>query len=301
MHFRPLRRPWLKVIVAGLIAALVSVFILWPIKEDRQLSYIVDKTYKLTIINTNGLVAEKNPARRNDQLIQRQMLIGSIRSEVEADGGKLFLLSGGELGDDDLLNHHNQLGYHAMSASPQFFSEPMNTIRQKQAAADFPFLSANLYESETGIPIFDAYALFDVEGLRIAVMGITQPIGLDAVSGKSQQGIYQHGIELIDPKSSAAEFVPSLRDQADIVIATTRAANQNNTDAGLSAVPGIDLIVGNNLVDNAQQIADASQPNQLACHSTVDRIDVEFRNGKLKRTNSITISLCNNQIKPESC
>ena len=296
MHFRPLRRPWLKVIVAGLIAALVSVFIFWPIKEDRQLSYIVDKTYKLTIINTNGLVAEKNPVRRNDQLIQRQMLIGSIRSEVEADGGKLFLLSGGELGDDDLLNHHNQLGYHAMSAGPQFFSEPMNTIRQKQAAADFPFLSANLYESETGIPIFDAYALFDVEGLRIAVMGITQPIGLDAVSGK-----YQPGIDLMDPKLAAAEFVPSLRDQADIVIATTRSNTQNNMDTGLNAVPGIDLVVGNNLVDNAQQIADTSQPNQLACHSTVDRIDVEFRNGKLKRTSSITISLCNNQIKPESC
>jgi len=283
-------------IVAGLIVALVATFVFWPAKEDRQPSYIADKTYKLTIINTNGLMAEKNPAKRSNQLTQRQMLISFIRSEVEADGGKLFLLSGGELGGDDLLNHHNQLGYHAMTASPQFFSEPMNTIRLKQTAADFPFLSANLYESETGMPIFDAYALFDVDGLRIAVMGVTQPTSFAAVNGKHQQGI-----ELMDPGLSAAEIVPSLRNQADIIIATTHPAYQNNTNTGLHTVPGIDLIIGNSLLDNIRQISNISRLNEPDCHSTIDRIDVEFRNGELKKTNSVTINLCNNQIKPEFC
>lgn len=294
MHSRSLS--WLAVVAASLIIALVVMFAFWPVKEDEPSNYIADKTYKFSIITTTGLMAANNPAIRNDQLTQRQVLIDAIRSEVETKGGKLFLLSGGELGGADLLNHHNQLGYHAVAASTQFFSEPMRSIRSKQAAAHFPFLSANLYESETGLPIFDAYALFDVDGLRIAVVGITQPKSADADSEK-----HLHGIDLIDPALSLAELVPSLRDQADIVIATTHPTDYVSSSKALSTLTGIDLLIDSHRADNIRHILNTSRPDQPDCHSTVDRIDMEFRNGELRKTNSITINLCNNQLKSKSC
>lgn len=293
MHSRSLS--WLAVVAACLIIALVVMSAFWPVKEDEPSNYIADKTYKFSIITTTGLMAENNPAIRNDQLMQRQVLIDSIRSEVETRGGKLFLLSGGELGGADLLNHHNQLGYHAVAASTQFFSEPMHSIRSKEAAAHFPFLSANLYESETGLPIFDAYALFDVDGLRIAIVGITQPKSTGAENEK-----YQNGIDLIDPALSLAELVPSLRDQADIIIATTH-SNDHVSSKALSTLTGIDLLIDSHQTDNIRQILNTNRPDQPDCHSTIDRIDMEFRNGELRKTNSITINLCNNQLKSKSC
>lgn len=309
MHPRPAcssvmqHQSWPKLII---ITSLASVFIVltyfWISHENRKPSYIHDKTYKLTILNTSELTHEYDNEKSNshDQLVHRQELINKIRREVEADGGKLLLLSGGELStDDDILNlkQLNQLGYNAMAVSPLLFDEPLNIIRHQEAAADFPFLSANLYESETGRPVFDAYALFDFDGLRIAVMGITRPGGND---GKSE---YRRGIELIDPVQASSELVPYLRRQADIVIVATHAIHYpkligsgNKPVFPASKMEGIDLLVGNSVLphNESYRITETSTPLYTPeCCSAIKRIDLEFRNGELKKTNSVQINLIN--------
>ncbi|WP_257295012.1 hypothetical protein [Endozoicomonas sp. YOMI1] len=294
-------KSWPKLIINTLLASvLVALTYFWISQENQKPSYIYDKTYKLTILNTSEFTYEydKEKSNSNDQLIQRQELINKIRGEVEADGGKLLLLSGGELStDDDILNlkQLNQLGYNAMAVSPLLFDEPLNIIRNQEAAADFPFLSANLYESETGRPVFDAYTLFDFDGLRIAVMGITRPGSNDVISE------YRRGIELIDPALATSELVPYLRRQADIVIVATHAIHYPKLIRSVSKpifpaakMEGIDLLAGNSVLphDESYRITETSTPlNASECCSVIKRIDLEFRNGELKKTNSVQINL----------
>ncbi|USE36150.1 hypothetical protein [Endozoicomonas sp. SCSIO W0465] len=310
MHPRPAgtfarqHKFWLKLIVTILLASLlVTLTYFWISQENHRPGYIHDKTYKLTILNTSELVHEHAPSNSGDQLIQRQELISTIRREVEANGGKLLLLSGGELStDNDLLNlkQLNQLGYNAMAVSPFLFDEPLNTIRTQEATADFPFLSANLYESETGRPVFDAYALFDFDGLNIAVMGITRlgtvSDGLGAATAE-----YRRGIELIDPVLATAELVPYLRKQADIVIVATHVIHYpkplkpgSKPFSPVSRVAGIDLLVGHGALPPTEAYGqtETSAPLDTPEYgSAIRRIDLEFRNGKLKKTNATQIHL----------
>ncbi len=315
MHSRPAgssvkkHRSWSKLIIkTSLTSMFVALAYFWSANESQKPSYIPDKTYKLTILNTSELTREYDHERAdsNAQLIQKQKLINKIRKEVEADGGKLLLLYGGELStDDDILNlkQLNQLGYDAMAVSPLLFDEPMNNIRTQEATANFPFLSANLYESETGRPVFDAYALFDFDGLRIAVMGLTRPEYLN-----DEIAEYRRGIELIEPEVAASELIPYLRRQADIVIVATHAihypkpSNHGNKSASpVSKIEGIDLMVGNSAqaTNEVYRVTETSTPlNTSACCPTIRRIDLEFRNGELKKKNSVQINLIS-KIEPE--
>ena len=295
-------RFWLKLIAkASMVSAAVTLAYFWTTSEIQQSTYIPNKTYKLTILNTNefNLDTTSDYTVINQGLNHRQELIKKIRREVNAEGGKLLLLSGGELStDDDILNlkQLNQLGYNAMTVSPLLFDEPINTIRLQEAAADFPFLSANLYESETGRPVFDAYALFDFDGLRIAVMGLTG-------QGSFSDGIseYRRGIELMDPVLATSELIPYLRRQADIVIVATHAIHypkpeKSGTKASLpiSNLEGIDLLVGNSTLAPNSKIRSSESSTSLTptpLYPSIRRIDLEFRNGELKKTNSIQINM----------
>ncbi|WP_422463042.1 hypothetical protein [Endozoicomonas sp. ALB115] len=295
-------KSWPKLIINALLASvLVALAYFWVSQENQKPGYIYDKTYKLTILNTSELSHEYDNGKSNssDQLIQRQALINKIRKEVEADGGKLLLLSGGELStNDDILNlkQLNQLGYNAMAVSPLLFDEPLNNIRNQEAAADFPFLSANLYESETGRPVFDAYALFDFDGLRIAVMGITRPGAVNDVVSE-----YRRGIELIDPALATSELIPYLRRQADIVIVATHAIHYPKLIRSgskpvfpVAKMEGIDLLVGNSALPHHESYhrnETGTSLNASECCSAIKRIDLEFRNGELKKINSLKINL----------
>lgn len=304
MHSRPVcstdtqYRSWPKLIFIISLASALVVFAYFLITSDSQSStYIPNRTYKLTILNTSEFNHEytQEITESSKKLVHRQELINKIRSEVEADGGKLLLLSGGELNtDDDILSlkQLNQLGYNAMTVSPLLFDEPLNNIRTQEATADFPFLSANLYESETGRPVFDAYALFDFDGLRIAVMGLTG-------QGNLSDGIaeYRRGIEIIDPVLAASELIPYLRRQADIVIVATHAILypkltkfKSKSIYPIPKLEGIDLLVGNSALasDGVSRITEASASS---CCSPIRRIDLEFRNGELKKTSSVQINM----------
>ncbi len=272
-------------------SALIAFTYFWSEQESPKPGYTPDRTYKLTILTSNEFnhASTASPDAVARQLLEREILISQIRREVESDGGRLLLLSGGELNtNDDILNlkELNQLGYNAMTVSPLLFDEPMKNIRAQEATANFPFLSANLYESETGRPVFDAYALFDFDGLRIAVIGLTGQ-GLD------QTAEYRRGIELIDPALATAELLPYLKRQADIVIATTHANNPYTREptpsfaSDLLQLRGVDVVIGNNtLIPNKKFHKNETSPLlETIDHPTfIRRIDIEFCNGRIKKT-----------------
>mgnify|MGYP000264153671 CR=1 FL=1 len=73
----------------------------------------------------------------------------------------------------------NMMGYDAMAlGAGDLALLGVEGIRQRMQEARFPFLSANAVLTETGALLAQPYLIREVEGRRIAVIGLTDPVRL---------------------------------------------------------------------------------------------------------------------------
>ncbi|QHA86302.1 bifunctional UDP-sugar hydrolase/5'-nucleotidase UshA [Serratia rhizosphaerae] len=279
-----------------------------------------DKTYDITILHTND---HHGHFWQNDHgeygLGAQKTLVDGIRQEVAASGGSLLLLSGGDINtgvpESDLQDAEpdfrgmNLIGYDAMAVGNHEFDNPLSVLRQQEKWATFPLLSANIYQKSSGQRLFKPYALFDRQGIKIAVLGLTTDD-----TAKIGNPEYFTDIESRPPAQEAKQVVEQLRkeEQPDVIIAATHMGHYDNGNHGSNA-PGdvemarslpagyLDLIVGGHsqdpvcmASDNHKQVdyvpgTPCSPDRQngtwiVQAHEWgkyVGRADFQFRNGKL--------------------
>ncbi|CVF23975.1 bifunctional UDP-sugar hydrolase/5'-nucleotidase UshA [Serratia marcescens] len=280
-----------------------------------------DKTYAITILHTND---HHGHFWQNDHgeygLGAQKTLVDGIRQEVAAQGGSLLLLSGGDINtgvpESDLQDAEpdfrgmNLVGYDAMAIGNHEFDNPLSVLRQQEKWATFPLLSANIYQKSTGQRLFKPYALFDKQGIKIAVIGLTTDD-----TAKMGNPEYFTDIEFRVPAPEAKRVVEQLRkdEKPDVIIAATHMGHYDNGEHGSNA-PGdvemarslpagyLDMIVGGHSQDpvcmagdNRKQVdyvpgMPCSPDRQngtwiVQAHEWgkyVGRADFEFRNGELK-------------------
>ena len=266
---------------------------------ERQVAYEQDKTYKLTVINTNDNHGRfwKN-GKGEWGMAARKTVVDQIRAEVAQEGGQVLFLSGGDVNtgvpESDLqdavpdFKGMNLLGYDAMAVGNHEFDNSMDIINMQQALAEFPFLSANIYKTEDGSRLFKPYELFEFDGLTVAVMGLTTDDTQKLAFADNVKGL-----EFRSPVTVAEELVPELEEKADIIIAATHMGHYANASYGANApgdvtlareVDGIDMIVGGHSQDplfepdiqNDTVIVQAQEWGKY-----VGRTDFEFKNGEL--------------------
>ncbi|GAL08859.1 UDP-sugar hydrolase [Photobacterium aphoticum] len=92
----------------------------------------------------------------------------------------------------------NLLGYDAMALGNHEFDNPLDVLRKQEAWAEFPMLSANIYDKTTGKRLFQPYQIFEQQGLKIAVIGLTTED-----TAKIGNPEYIGGVEFRDPKVEA--------------------------------------------------------------------------------------------------
>ena len=186
----------------------------------------------------------------------RKTVVDAIRAEVAAAGGYSLLLDGGDVNtgvpESDLqdavpdFRGMNLLGYDAMAVGNHEYDKPPLVLAMQRKLATFPMLSANIYRD--GQREFAPYKLFNLGGVRVAVMGLT-------TDDTRKMGNPEHmrGLEFRSPIAEAAQLVPQLRREADVVIATTHMGHYTDGKHGqlapgdvtmARAVPGLDLVVG---------------------------------------------------------
>ncbi|AOE98124.1 bifunctional UDP-sugar hydrolase/5'-nucleotidase UshA [Serratia marcescens] len=280
-----------------------------------------DKTYAITILHTND---HHGHFWQNDHgeygLGAQKTLVDGIRQEVAAQGGSLLLLSGGDINtgvpESDLQDAEpdfrgmNLVGYDAMAIGNHEFDNPLSVLRQQEKWATFPLLSANIYQKSTGQRLFKPYALFDKQGIKIAVIGLTTDD-----TAKMGNPEYFTDIEFRVPAPEAKRVVEQLRqdEKPDVIIAATHMGHYDNGQHGSNA-PGdvemarslpagyLDMIVGGHSQDpvcmagdNRKQVdyvpGTPCAPDRqngtwiVQAHEWgkyVGRADFEFRNGELK-------------------
>lgn len=302
----------------GVVLAMLAAGLLSSLQAN---AYEQDKTYKITLLHTNDHHGHFWRSEYGEYgLAAQKTLVDGIRKEVASEGGSVLLLSGGDINtgvpESDLQDAEpdfrgmNLVGYDAMAVGNHEFDNPLSVIRQQEKWAKFPFLSANIYQKSTGERLFKPWQLFDRQGLKIAVIGLTTD---DTAKIGNPENFTD--IEFRKPAEEARLVIQELQQtqKPDIILAATHMGHYDNGNHGSNAPGDVELarslptgaltmIVGGHSQDpvcmaseNKKQVdyvpGTPCAPDKqngiwiVQAHEWgkyVGRADFEFRNGEMK-------------------
>lgn len=204
-----------------------------------------DSCTKFTVLHTNdnhGRFWHNSDGEYG--MAARHTLIESIRAEVEAKGGETILLSGGDINtgvpESDMQDAvpdfvgMNLLGYDAMAVGNHEFDNSLDILDMQAELADFPMLAANIYKKDTNERYFDPYKVFTLNGLKIAVIGLTTQDTAKLVNPDNVSNIHFE-----DPQVEIKKVLKEIEEneKVDLVFATTHMGHYQDGNNG-SEAPG---------------------------------------------------------------
>ncbi|MFE4109471.1 bifunctional UDP-sugar hydrolase/5'-nucleotidase UshA [Kosakonia sp. YIM B13611] len=264
-----------KSITLGLLAAMGVAS--WQVQAYEQ-----DKTYNITILHTND---HHGHFWRSDYgeygLSAQKTLVDGIRKEVAAEGGSVLLLSGGDINtgvpESDLQDAEpdfrgmNLIGYDAMAVGNHEFDNPLSVLRQQEKWAKFPFLSANIYQKSTGERLFKPWMMFNRQGLKIAVIGLTTDD-----TAKIGNPEFFTDIEFRKPADEAKLVISELNqnEKPDVILATTHMGHYDNGEHGSNA-PG-DVEMARSLPKGALAMIVGGHSQDPVCMASENKKQVDY-------------------------
>ncbi len=293
----------------------------WASAEEH---WQTDKTYNLTILHTNDHHGRFWTNKYGEYgMPARKTLIDKIRAEVKTKGGEVLLFSGGDINtgvpESDLQKAEPDfkgmtlIGYDAMALGNHEFDNSLETLFKQREWAKFPMLSANIYDKKTGKRLFEPYHIFNKQGIKIAVIGLTtedtKKIGNPEFIGD---------IDFRDPKAEAKALIAEIKvtEKPDLIFAVTHMGHYEDGNYGVNA-PGdvslarylnegdLDMIIGGHsqepvCMEEGNKAKDPNFKPGAECKPDrqngtwivqahewgkyVGRADYTFKNGKLELT-----------------
>ncbi len=216
------------------------------------------KTIDLTILHTNDHHGRYWKDRKGRfGMSARMTLIEEIR---KASNNPVMLLSGGDINtgtpESDLFDAEpdfkgmNLLKYDAMAVGNHEFDNPLPILLKQSKLANFPFLSANVYDKATGKRIFKPYIIKKIDGVKIAIIGLTTD---DTPEVALDENI--KGIDFKSPIEEAKKVISDLKkvEKPNFIFAVTHMGHYPEGNYGNKApgdvtlakeVKDLDLIIG---------------------------------------------------------
>ena len=242
-------------------------------------------TQYLTVLHTNDNHGRFWHNEKGEYgMAARKTLLDQLRSEAKIKGHAVLLLSGGDINtgipESDLQHAEpdfkgmSLLGYDAMALGNHEFDNPLSVLAKQQNWANFPLLSANIVEKSTGKNAFDAYKIFEKNGLTIAVIGLTTTD--TAKIGNPQ---YIGHIEFKDPVPVTANLAKEIKAKynPDITIAVTHMGHFIDAKHGINA-PG-DVTLARSLPANTLDMIIGGHSQEPVCMASENVNDDSFKPG----------------------
>ena len=137
-----------------------------------------------------------------------------------------------------IIQAMNMMGYDAFTVGDEDLGLGLKVLKEREAEADFPFLSANLVYADSKELVFAPYTVVTVGGRNVGILGLSgsqepmpRDVGDDVV------------LDLLAPAEVARQYVDELSGNADIIVVLSLMGL--DADRALAqSVDGIDLIVG---------------------------------------------------------
>ncbi len=228
------------------------------------------KVLDFTVLHTNDNHGKFWRNKKGELgMAARKTLVDRIRREVEAKGGRVLLLSAGDINtgvpESDIQEAKpdfigmNMIGYDAMTLGNHEFDNPLPVLLKQEKWANFPFVAANIYYEDSKKLVFKPWLEKDLKGVRVGIIGLTTE---DTETIAAKDNI--KNLDFLNAVDTAKAWVPVLKedDNIDIVIALTHMGHYPNAKHGdnapgdvtlAKAVDGIDIIVGGHSQDKLQR------------------------------------------------
>jgi len=225
-----------------------------------------------------------------------------VKQERQASSHLLLLDAGDSLFGDRFLGQQTQgkgiveamnlLGYDAMVLGGGDMRLGLDTLRQRMAEAEFPFLSANVVLSGTETLLTEPYIIKEMGDHRVAIIGLTEPGAADAAQGT---------IAVLNPIEAARRYVAEVSAKASIIIVLSHIGMEENMKLA-GEVEGIDLIVSgaghvlqsqalqNEIAETLIVQAEVSSPGHAGRMVGVAKLQIDSQ-GEIKTYQWATVSL----------
>ncbi|HDO1321639.1 TPA: bifunctional UDP-sugar hydrolase/5'-nucleotidase [Aeromonas veronii] len=205
---------------------------------------------KLTILHTNDTHGRFWHNAENEYgMAAQKTLVEQLRADAKVAGSDVLVLSGGDVNtgvpESDLQDAEpdfmamNNIRYDAMAVGNHEFDNPLSVLEKQRKWAQFPMLSANIYDKASGKHYFDPYKVFKLEsGLKVAVLGLTTEDTAQLVDPNNVQTL-----EFRDPTSEAAKLGQQIRSnkEANLVFAITHMGHYENGQHGSNAPGDVEM------------------------------------------------------------
>jgi 2',3'-cyclic-nucleotide 2'-phosphodiesterase (5'-nucleotidase family) len=162
------------------------------------------------------------------------MLLLDSGSSLAGNANTLGSKSKGQV----IVEAMNQIGYDAMTLGEQELRLGATVLRERIKEAQFPIISANVIISETGQLLVQPYVIREIGGLRVAIVGLTEPLdALPKVSGDKET------LAVRDPIQFGLPYLEKAAKESDVLIVLSHMGRALD-EALAGQVPAIDFIVG---------------------------------------------------------
>ena len=212
------------------------------------------KTLELVILHTNDHHGYCWANEKDQGGFAKQM---TLIQRARKNNYNVLLLSGGDINsgapESDFHDAEpsflgmNLLGFDAMAVGNHEFDKPFEILKKQEEWANFPFLSANIYDKKTGQRLFLPYIIKKVGPLKIGIIGLT-------TEETAYISMSSEDFEFRDPVIEAKTISEKLKPQVDLLIAVTHMGvseeihaypERGRSDRELArAIPELSVIVG---------------------------------------------------------
>ena len=228
---------------------------------------------QITILGTTDLHGNINPIDYYTNKPDNRGLakIATLIKRVRKDQPNTLLIDSGDtIQGSPLESFHNRknneprdpmmltmdsLNYDAMAVGNHEYNFGLKVLEKARKEANFPWISANTYDKNTGQPHYKPYIIKEVAGVKIGILGLTTP----GIPNWDNPPNYA-GLEFHEPVAEALKWVPILRnrEKVDVVVIAMhmgleedlrtgeinpgQVPHENEAIAIAKEVPGVDVI-----------------------------------------------------------
>jgi len=173
----------------------------------------------------------------------------------------------------------NSLGLDAMTAHWEFSYGP-KVFHQRVAELNYPMLANNVYDKETKKPVYRSYAVKEIGGFRIGLVGIASNI-----VDKTMPPSYSEGIFFTLGKDELPPIIDRLRiqEKVDLIVLVSHLGFPQEMKL-LSEVHGIDICLSGHTHNRLYKpvLNGKTIVIQSGCHgSFLGRLDLEIDGGQI--------------------
>ncbi|MDT0117347.1 ExeM/NucH family extracellular endonuclease [Microbacterium sp. PRF11] len=178
---------------------------------------LVEDTTKVNLVGINDF-----HGRIDANTVRFAGTVEQLRAEY-GDDNSLFISNGDNIGasvfassyfgDEPTIDVLNALDLAASAAGNHEFDKGATDLTDRVSdRADFPYLAANVFKD--GEPLLPEYAIFEVDGVRVGVVGAITESTPTLVTPSGIQGI-----EFREPVAEVNRVVAEIDDQVDVIVA----------------------------------------------------------------------------------